>query len=163
MNTSSQTPTSDKPLSSDPFAPRLTPTFSATLAPPTPTSQTQSLHTPRSVSISMEDYMADPSKEEQELDLNMVHDFGGEGLGVDMRDFTHHVDENDHDHDHEQDHEIDRDHGREHEGVVVDSKDGMLGESRSCLFFSLSWGGAAMIRPTATRKHRYTAANVYTN
>ncbi|WWC88270.1 uncharacterized protein L201_003177 [Kwoniella dendrophila CBS 6074] len=78
--------------SSDPFAPRLTPTFSATLAPPTPTST----HTPRSVSITMDEYITD-GKEEQDLDLNMVHDFGGaEGLGVDMRDFTNHDDHDDH-------------------------------------------------------------------
>ncbi|OCF35080.1 hypothetical protein I316_03120 [Kwoniella heveanensis BCC8398] len=126
MDPSLTTSTHVKPShADDPFAPRLTPTFSATLAPPTPTSQTtQSLHTPRSVSINMEDYMTDGTKDEQELDLNMVHDFGGEGLGVDMRDFTHHGDENDHEHD--QDHEIGgRDH--EHEAVIVDSKDGMLG------------------------------------
>ncbi|KAK6907928.1 hypothetical protein I203_101929 [Kwoniella mangroviensis CBS 8507] len=72
----------------DPFAPRLTPT----LAPP-PTS-----HTARSVSITMEDYITD-GKDDQELDLNMVHDFGGaEGLGVDMRDFTNHDQDEDHDH-----------------------------------------------------------------
>ncbi|WVR06685.1 hypothetical protein IAU60_003717 [Kwoniella sp. DSM 27419] len=75
----------------DPFAPRLTPTFNATLAPPTPDSQCL---TPRSVSITMEDYV---KVDDGELDLNMVHDFGGEGLGVDMRDFTHHTEENDHD------------------------------------------------------------------
>ncbi|WRT66756.1 uncharacterized protein IL334_003719 [Kwoniella shivajii] len=92
MNDSTHSP-------SDPFAPRLTPTFNATLAPPTPTST----NTPRSVSITMEDYITDG--EEKDLDLNMVHDFGGgEGLGVDMRDFTNHVDEHD------------------------DAKDGVLGE-----------------------------------
>ncbi|WWD05139.1 hypothetical protein V865_003211 [Kwoniella europaea PYCC6329] len=74
--------------STDPFAPRLTPT----LAPP-PIS-----HTARSVSITMEDYITD-GKDDQDLDLNMVHDFGGaEGLGVDMRDFTNHDQDEDHDH-----------------------------------------------------------------
>ncbi|WWC71150.1 uncharacterized protein I206_105103 [Kwoniella pini CBS 10737] len=97
---------SNKHSPTDPFAPRLTPTFSATLAPPTPTST----HTPRSVSITMEDYITD-GKDEQDLDLNMIHDFGAaEGVGVDMRDFTNHNDDHD-----EQD----------------DAKDGILGKFRS--------------------------------
>ncbi|WVQ73554.1 hypothetical protein IAR50_003132 [Cryptococcus sp. DSM 104548] len=49
-------------------------------------------HSPRTVSITMEDYLADDGGEEHQLDMDMVHDFGGEGMGVDMREFTRHDD-----------------------------------------------------------------------
>ncbi|WVN85687.1 uncharacterized protein L203_100836 [Cryptococcus depauperatus CBS 7841] len=42
---------------------------------------------PRTVSITMEDYIAD-DKDEHQLNMDMVHDFGADGMGVDMRDFT---------------------------------------------------------------------------
>ncbi|KAK8864141.1 pheromone receptor transcription factor [Kwoniella newhampshirensis] len=70
----------------NPFAPRLTPAFS--LAIP----DSVNSKAPRTVSITMEDYITD-AKDENGLDLDMVHDFGAEGLGVDMRDFTNHTEE----------------------------------------------------------------------
>ncbi|WWD18834.1 hypothetical protein CI109_103289 [Kwoniella shandongensis] len=83
LQATTTTTTVEKP---NPFAPRLTPAFSLTIP------DTANSKTPRTVSITMEDYITD-SKDENGLDLDMVHDFGAEGLGVDMRDFTNHTEE----------------------------------------------------------------------